>query len=332
MVRSAGILKALVVSALLGALIGCDNNEGFRVAGESEVFVQDYNPEYLDVLWVVDDRSPMFYVRDHLVQEAKNFFARLDSIPSQYRMGVISADTLFSPGQLKPTGNPTILTKNLGTLDQRALNFSNIIYEVINLHTGAYSNGFAAALAALTNGQFPTQSSVPLVMVFISDSDEHSSPTGVGDAVSYYASEFRKLKGNNSDLIRVYSVNYLPLISGQTVNTTNRCATLYNADIDKPGFQDRYFRMAGEFGGDTADLCGSFAQMIDLTGLALKELPRIFYLKGNPEPSTISVSVTRDGEPVATSPYQYDAASNSIVFDAAPPQGTSILVTYEAKR
>lgn len=317
-------MAALV--AVLG-LSACSDGERFIQQSTSEFFLQDFNPPFIDVLWVVDDRSPMYRIREHLNEEATRFFQRLDQSASQYRMGIISADTQFSGGELKPSGNPVILTKNLGTVDQRAQAFSTILSQVINLKTGAESNGLAAGLLAL-NGGFFSQPNVPLVIVYISDADDHSDVDGGGDAIDHFKEQYTSLK-DSEDLIQVYSINYLPL-DGAAKTSENRCATLYNADIDKAGFEDRYFRFAETFGGDTSDVCGGFANDIDLTGLRLKELPTRFVLERRPDPSTIDVGVTRDGQLVPFPDWTYDAATNEIVFEAAPPAGTTIQVTYRS--
>jgi len=46
----------------------------FTPSQSSETFIQDYNPHYIEVMWVIDDRSPMRNYHDALVAEAQTFF------------------------------------------------------------------------------------------------------------------------------------------------------------------------------------------------------------------------------------------------------------------
>lgn len=315
-------------------LSSCSQKESFLTSGSSQFIVQDLNPAYLDILWVVDDRSPMNLVRDHLVSEASNFFVRLDGIPGNYQMGITTMDMLRNRGALKPAG--TVLTKKLGTLAERVQVFENLLSQIINLQTGAENKGFAATLLSL-NQHFTPRAGVPLVLVFISDGDDFSSFSSVTnqDAVDYFAAQILSLKGNKEDLVKAYSINYVPLTSSTSISDA-RCATRNNADIDKAGsgavradgspwFQNRYFRLAQKLKGDTADLCSSFASKIDLSGLRLKALPNRFRVEGTvTNPSLLSVTVNdRTGQSVNI-PWTFDSRTNEVVFQTAPPEGSSI--------
>jgi hypothetical protein len=319
------VYRVGVAGIVAVALLGCQSHDTFVSVSSTEYFVQNYHPPQLDVLWVVDNRSPMYRVRTHLNQEAAAFFQRLDaSTASDYRMGVVTADMQYSNGDLFPKESPVVLTKGLGTLSQRTTYFANLLTDVINLRTGAVDQSFASALAALKR-TFVPRPFVPLVLVFLSDSDDHSSsPT---EAVSYYSAELLALKGNDSDQLRVYSVNYIPVPNGQPA-APYRCATQFNADIDRVGFENRFFRLADSLTGDTSNLCESFAGNIDLSGLKLTQPLVRFVLVGRPDPSGITVTVSLNQQAVSGLKWKYEASSNSIVFDSAPPEGATIQVTY----
>ena len=317
----------------LSVVVGCQT-DSFLSSASSQTFVQDFNPEFIDILWVVDDRSPMYRNRARITSEATKFFERLDAygaqLGSKYRMGIISTDARSGrAGRLKPDGQPVILTNELGTPAQRSQSFNNIFSQVINLKTSADGKGFQAAVAAL-DSTFVSDPAIPLIMVYISDSNDVSDlPDGETDGVAYYADEFSRFK-NNPELISVYSINYRELESGEAKNQdTNRCATFDRADIDiDPNFVHRYFDLADHFGGDTADLCGSFADLIQIRGLTLRDLPRRFKLNRVPALDSISIEVLRNGEAVAFPPWSFDSATNEIVFETVPPQGTTIIVTF----
>lgn len=330
---SFAVLSLIALGTVI-ILSSCSQKEAFVASGRSQFIVQDLNPPYLDILWVLDDRSPMNLVRDHLVSEASNFFVRLDSIPSNYQMGITTMDMLRNRGALKPAG--TILNKKTGTLAERVSVFENLLAQVINLQTGAENTGLATTLISL-NQYFQPRSGVPLVLVFISDGDDFSDFRSVTtqDPVDYVAAQILSLKGNKEELVRAYSINYVPLTSSTSTSEV-RCATRNNADIDKAGsaavrgdggvwFQDRYFRLARKLKGDTADLCSSFSSRIDLSGLRLKSLPKRFKVEGNVvNPSLLTVQVIDKTGQTLTIPWTFDKATSEVVFQTAPPEGSSI--------
>ncbi|MEZ4749694.1 MAG: hypothetical protein R3B54_03425 [Bdellovibrionota bacterium] len=310
------LVRALyVLSAVL--YVSCSDQASFTRQATTQYFTQDFNPPLLDILWMVEDRSGMTRAKEHIVAEARKFFTRLDTITDDYRMGITTTDVEFNPG-LKFGG--TILTKNFGTVQQRVTNFAYLISQTINLNTSAYNQGMQSALNVL-QGQFIPRAGVPLVLVFISDSEDSRYVSGA-PSVASFASSYLSLKGNNLDLLKVFSVNYWD-------GSSDRCATQYNSDIDNmPGYAARYFDLADTLGGEKADLCESFGDMIDLQGLRLKELPKRFLLSGKPNPTSLQVKVSLGNQVLPGYTYIYDLGTNEIVFDITPPEGSTIQVTY----
>jgi len=319
------ILKnGILALALAFSFVSCNSDEPFIASGNSESFTQSFNPEYVDILFMLNDRSPMHNAQEHLVSEATKFFLRLDSIPSQYRLAI----TNHSAGKLLPADAPYVLEKKngVGTAEERASIFKAMVSNVLNLFTGSTDKGFISALSA--TAQFQPRANVPLVLVFISDSDDHSDlPPGETDAVDYYKRAFLSVKANKPEHLRIYSIN---LESPKT--TTNRCTAPNNNDIDNAGFQDRYFDLAVAAGGSKANLCGEFSSLVDLSGLRQLELPKRFQMKLTPIPSSLHVSVySPTGEQYTDVAFSFDEATNEIVFDTAPPEGARISVTFHVK-
>ncbi len=325
-------LRSFILVILVGAVVGlfgCNSDQEFIQSSATQFFVQDYNPEYFDVLWMIDDRSNLSRkdsMKNHLISEARNFFVRLDQMAtSQYQMAFVTGDIELSiPGQLKPkdfTSYP--LRKNIGSVDSRANLFASLLGRSINLRTGGYNQGFESVRAAL-NSTFLPQTDKPLILIFITDSDDaSSSPISGMDPVDYYANAYKQLKITKPELLRVYSINYF--------SNGNRCATEANADIDKPGFKDSYFRLANALNGTKADICSNFSSTIDLTGIKSKELPKRFHLDKQPVPNSIKVTVTSSSGAAVNAPFHFEEATNEIVFDSAPEQGSTISVTFLAK-
>ena len=325
---------AIIGAGVLSILAGCANKDGFVASKTSESFVQDYNPHYLEVMWVIDDRSPMRNYRDELIGEAKNFFTRLDAslgVSGQYKMGITSMDGRFHEGQLKPIGSPLVLQRGDGTLAQRVDFFGNILFPLLNLSTDAFNKGLQASVKALTDGPFATDPRLPLVLVYLSYGDDVSVPVDNSEAVEHFAQKLLALKGGNQDLLRVYAANYEPIPAGSSPTTTTRCALLNGnqIDVDAANYQGRYFKLAQRLNGNTADLCHpGFSDAFDLNGLRLKVLPKVFNLTGYPDVSTLAVTVLDSTSTVITAPYTYNAANRQIEFTNTPPEGSTISVTY----
>jgi len=336
--RTLAILIQSLRLLLLFGMTSCADNEQIRQQATSLYFTQDYNPQFLDVLWMIDDRSPIFKAKTHLVEQAKRFFTRLDSVSGQYRMAFVSADMQIANGSLKPSDDPRVLTKSTGTIEQRATNFGNIISQIINLKTGWENRGFESAHSALSQ-HFKPRSGVPLVLVFISDSDDKSPSPSDQNAVDHYAKLFLDLKGGDASMVRVYSINFTEK-NPQDPEAGQRCTNVeYSADIDNQFdsegnkiFEDRYFRLATKLGGETADLCLNFSDLdkIKLNGLSLKALRQNFPLETEPLPTSILVRVSK-GDQAFNVPWKYDPGSNEIRFDTLPPEGTTIQITYNPR-
>ncbi len=316
-------------------VLSCGTKDNFTSDKTTQFFLVDYNPAYLDVLWVVDSRSPLFATRDHLLSESKRFFQRLDGMTTNYQMAFIKSDMLVSKGKLQPESNPIILKRNFGSIDERTNLFGATMSQYfVNMRTDADSKGFQAAQTSLSSNFVP-RTNVPLVLVFISDADDHSDlASGQSDAVAAYSAQFLALKGGNANLVRPYSINYVKLDGTEdaAARKKKRCATEYTADIDTTRtdnyFQDRYFKLATQMGGDTADLCSNFSEKIDLTGLKIKTLPNRFMLDRKTSTDKMIVDVFTGSTHYNDLKWTYSESTNELVFDVTPPEGATIQVTY----
>ena len=129
-------------------------------------------------------------------------------------------------------------------------------------------------------------------------------------------------------MIRTYSINYEKLLATDDINA-KRCATKHNADADSVNFKDNYFLLAKGLSGTTADLCANFSEKIDLTGLRLKSLPSRFVLEKKAQLGTFLVDVFRGTEHFDLK-WSFNESTNEIVFETAPPEGSTIQVTYQS--
>lgn len=331
------VQKVAIAACILAVLPSCSNSENFVSSLHTETFTQGYNPHFLEILWVIDDRSPMKNYRDKLLVEARNFLVRLDaslqSKSDMYKMAITSTDGRFNVGGFKPASAPNVLTRGDGSLEERVFAFGNVLFPIANLSTDASSRGLAASLAALKKPGFKLDARVPLVLVYLAYGDDDSEPVTSLDPVDYYASEILALKNNKADLVRAYAANYMPVAPGTPLTSANRCAkpSGNQIDVDFANYEDRYFRLATKLGGTTADLCqAGFSNTFDLSGLQLTTLPKVFNIQGFPRADTLKVTMTDStGQALPVTPaYTYNPADRTITFDVAPPEGVAILVTY----
>src|SRR5262245_44637058 len=93
--------------ALLAGLVffaGCGDKPPVTQQQRSFAVAQDYAPRYLDILWVIDARSPLWNNKTDLVNRATEFFQRLaqNSSNLSYRMAFITPDMQYAKGKLQP--------------------------------------------------------------------------------------------------------------------------------------------------------------------------------------------------------------------------------------
>ncbi len=330
------IAVALVWVAVSLFATACANKDSLIQTGYTDDYTQDLNPPYVDVLWMINDKSPMSSALPKLKPEATDFFKRLDAASQSYRMAFASADMEVHPAVLRPVDAPAVLTKEStsnNSVDDRAAYFSSILGRYINLSTGAKELGLSSVKAILET-KFVPRANVPLVVIFVSDSYDAESMTAGVNKVDYYEAALLAMKGGNRKLIRVYSVNYKYMPSGQ--NNETRCATRYNADADVVGAVNAYHELAKRFAVDTANpdqatgvLCQPFSSNIDITGLKMKDPAVRFALKKTPKLDTLKVSVFKRGtDELYDIKWSYDATTNEIVFVSAPPEGSNIRINY----
>jgi hypothetical protein len=323
--RAAGAMLLILFTGLV--VSGCNSEEQFLNKPTTEFVIQGYNPPVLDVLWVLDTRSGLTRkpsMHDKLVTEATKFFMRLDAAAStDYQMSFIDMNgTSGQAGRLLPQGGSvTAIHKRDGDLNSRIAYFGALINQVINLNTSAINSGLENARYTLVNNIFATRTNVPLVVIFISDSDDHSTLPAEAAGMSkvdYYAKTLLGLKNNKAELLRVYSINY--------TSSSDSCATEGQTDMDQS-----FFPLAQKLNGSTAGLCGTWGDTMDLSGLRLKELPKSFKLSLVPDPSSLQVSIFNTSGPVTGPAWSYDATNNAIVFASAPPDGTTIQFSYNTR-
>ena len=305
---------------LMGA-VSCQQKETFVGTSYEEVFVQKYRLSYLDMIWVMDDRStvgPLYPVlHENILSQTQDLFRRLAQRALSYRMALINSDMEYTT-QIR-NDLPFILEGNQGSLEQKVQLFRQKISYLFNLNTSAENKGFESLLWTLKKKLFVPRSSSAVVILFIQEGDDHSfsqPPPSSSEIIPYMKSQIEALIP--SSVIRVYSISYTP--------EGKRCGQS-QPEIDREGFENRYFSLALFFQGKTADICEPFASTLSLEGLKQGKLQKRFLLRYRPRPTSLKVRVQKDGQTLNLS-FSYDPSSNEIVFSSPPPEGAQITVSY----
>jgi outer membrane biosynthesis protein TonB len=101
-----------------------------------------------------------------------------------------------------------------------------------------------------------------------------------------------------------------------------------NADREPYGPKEagtNYIKAAGLTGGVVQNICSDWTRILSNIGQSTVELTTRIQLEKAPFPGTLEVSV--DGTVWSTG-YEFDAASNTVVFKVLPPYGAEVVVTY----
>jgi hypothetical protein len=149
-----------------------------------------------------------------------------------------------------------------------------------------------------------------LDIVYISKADDQS-PGPLSD----YIEMMYSVKGrHNKPMTHLHCVTWIDRCEGHAGHG--------------PG--QRYIAISKEFDGKQAIICDDFAWILNEVGSGLAPLKVQFFLSAQPVPPT-SIQVKVNGQ-ACTSGWEYEASSNSIVFDPTgpcmPQYSQPIEVTY----
>jgi len=316
--------NSLFAPPLLVPLIG----ESSASAIQTDRFVEGA-PGQVDVLFVVDNTASMLEESPRLVSAMPAFASAALGTGVDLHVGVtttgINPTNPLCPGgasggeggRLFPANGsaPRMFTNgtpNLGAALQQAVQVGECGYEQEGLEAMRraltpplvdHADDPRTPLSGDGNAGFYRQTA-SLAVVVVSDDDD-TSP----DAVDTYVRFLQQLKGGGS---AGRSSLYAIVPSGAACPSAS-------------GNGFRYAQAASFTGGAIESICApDFAPLLqDVVSRAFSAQTR-FPLSGTPDASGVTVTV--DGAPA--SGWTYEAASNTVVFDAPPPAGSVIEVTY----
>lgn len=300
-------------------------------------YFQQQSQQKVDVLFVIDNSGSMMEEQQSLGSNFQAFLTAAQSQAIDYHIGVTTTGIEASPGgwsvcpggaeggehgRLFPADNtsPRIITP--GTPNAENVFKTNTNVGWCHWNEQGLEGAYRALTTPLVSSADDPSTTLPndgnlgflrpdakLALIFISDEDDSST-----QSVSYYETFFKAVKGNDPSLLSVSA------IVGPTALST--CPTASSTG-------SRYIQLAQATGGVVESICTTnwAGSLQNLSNNAFGP-KRHFPLSETPsDPSQIVVKV--NGSQVTTG-WTYDAATNTIVFDAnaVPAAGATVEVSY----
>lgn len=259
--------------------------------------------DMVDLLFVIDDSGSMGEEQENL---SGNFQAVLDAaIASEvdFQIAVTTTDMEDTPGAL--FGDPLIITAETADL------FSQNVQ--VGVQGSANEQGLAAAEAALKGPMKEfLRAEAPLVIVFVSDEEDHSD-----HAVDDYVAGYLSVKADNPELVSAHAI---------VGPKPNGCSSI--AGDAQPGF--RYIDAAEQVGGYSGSICApGFGESLALFAEgALTD--KTTYVLAHPAVDG-SLVLTVDGVPCEEG-WELDPSGDRVLFDSASPcfpgDGAEVFLAY----
>lgn len=337
--------KLLIAISLFGtALLNTHCNSKEQVYSSllrSDVFVQDYSENKYDFLFVFDTSGSFKPRRDYVKNNMQVFLNTLNSRKAvDYQIAITTVDVFggFNPPLPDNRGvRGNLVASNLGlkvvksTSSNPAGDFSDIMQNIEESNTSFWEQGLEAAYQAIFQHKSEfSRPGVPLVIVFMSDSDDWSckdqcwgeqpetNTHWVAHPLARYSDFFKTVKANESSEILVFPIVGVP---------GSKCEVEFTGS--------RYIAIQESLGGLTqsSSVCdGELAASFNGVAQIVADRGAVFKLSSLA--SGVDFSVLVDGElvPFAPENYTYDSGSNSIIFTGlTPKKGSIVEVVYAEK-
>lgn len=352
------ILRGLVIPVVLLSSFGCQKNApSFSLLPDSEIFFQNsgaVSPK-IDLLWVVDNSGSMHTSQVNVANNFSSFITDFSSRNFDYRMAVVATDAyreLYTGSTtvslFKSAGGTSIITPDTPDI-------TNAFIDNIMVGTSGYGDeralqSFKVAMNNPANGGFLRADSF-FAIIIVGDEDDfsHDGSDYIKGQYNAYTDpnhvKYNVAKGHTIDKYMEY-LEGLTGSSGVTKRFSVNSIVIKNGDADclsqlNGGGQEYGIRnqaMAEAAGGIVASLCGDFSVELKKISENILTLSTQFFLKREPVPSSIVVTV--NGEtipPLESNPgplsggWVYNSEANSILFygDYIPAAGAQISIDFD---
>ncbi len=355
-----GLVLILTVSAC------SKGGTSYSLLEDSKTFRQNSGTQNakIDVLWVIDNSGSMQSSQENLANNFPSFIDNFTDKGLDFQMAVTTTQAYLSlpvfnsyynsvpqpayyEGQEQGwiaqfrDGAPGIHS-GFRLLTPETPNLNNVF--VTNAMQGIDGKGderslqsMRAALESPLNASFVREGSFLSVIIVTDEDDFSHDGTAMYErydrplhTIDSYV-EFLDSLTQSGGLQRRYSVNTISVNSQECLNS------IYNG-AQKIG--TRVGQLAEATGGVKGNLCGNFAEELELISQSIVQLSTQFSLADRkPIPETIKVWVNGQSVPSASlnpannGGWVYNPSSNSIIFqgDYIPAQGATIQVSFDPR-
>ena len=291
------------------------------------------NPPPIDILWVLDNSAdsagwPSMSVKlPYISNNMNSFIGTFLTYGIDFKMGV----TTTSYGYNSTTG-----TSTSGLCEQTysgsGLTLANAQSDIntfrtlftsktnVSLSPGTTSeSGVICSKNFFGNNTNWLRSEAVLVIIFISNCQDHTHHYPYSSSLSEYLTYLRGLKGSDSGKVKIFSI---------INNNTNT--------YDSPNaYGERYKSLATSTGGSWSSIDSSFDTILSGFSSAVVELTSIFPLQNAiADPSILKVYKRGPSDTnwtlVGSDEWEYLSDGNSVKFktDHVPPSNYEVKVTY----
>lgn len=324
--------------------IGCSNpSRTFSVLEESELFKQDtvIATPAVDVLFVIDNSTSMASSQTALSNNFAAFINKFNTLGYDYQIGVTTTDAykvltstavdkVDKYSRLKDghTGAPT----GVRIITPQTPNINDVFIK--NILQGIGGSGDERGLQSLKSAlSEPLNASIHrpgvfLAIVIVTDENDFS-----------WNGSTQKKSATDPALHTVSSyVDYLKTFTNTTTDELNfnvstvgvfssACASSLSRNI-----LTRYRDIADATQGIKANICGNFADELDIITSQIIKLTAVFKLSRKPIENSIRVEVNNMSIPnEETNGWTYRASDNSVVFHGSsiPAANSAIKIDFD---
>lgn len=269
-----------------------------------------FDPPVVDVLFVVDDSSGMRGAQAALASAMPHFVARLAERGADFHFGVITMDMEDGARSGRLIGTPPFVDAT-----EPSPNLAIGALVAPGTDGADETRGVEAVLAAVTpplstgpNAGF-LRPDADLAVVFVTNSEDTSQGA---PALGSVVASLRAASGTGRVI--------LSAIAGPEAGCTGPTGTAEPST--------RYAQMVLRAGGTLHSICGDLSAAVEEITAEVLGAAR-FELAGDPRYSTLDVEV--DGGAVPRATWEYEAASNRVIFldEIVVPNGAEVAVTYD---
>jgi hypothetical protein len=301
------------------------NKQSFHQAPVVQALGQKvtYNNQ-TDILFVIDTKDSMSSVQQGLAAQIPEFILSLNQTGLDYQIAVTTMDMSGSGEQGRFIGSPAIMsasTPDLSTMLRNRLYIGDYDWHPMTRGLETAKNGLVGLNATTGPNAGFTRPNALLVLIFLSNRDDRSSPQGVGD----YTAFFDQIRPNLPYGDRSWVAQFMGVLPDDP-----NCKTA-KWGYAEPGVN--FINFVKSSGGAVESICDGDMRRA-LTNVKSRVLEKLTVFPLNAPAAMESIKVTVNGKPVpndAVNGWTFDEATNTVRFHgtAVPEVSDDIRVDFQ---